>query len=330
MAQGYNVTIQVHVSGNLIFKGFIGEGQASGDMWRVGCIHPSTNLTLVFENAVGVCNESVGHVQIVSKYQRSDKKIMTRVTSFSRMFSSNKWDVCATFDQEAACVFQARALLSKGYKNVMDFESGIDKNLIKFLRRYSTFTKGDPNSVVLPKSMDYYPNFMYFFRRSLLVQRDGISDDESAYYRQLMSKIPTSDALKMIKPSLVAFHYQGDIYPVELDTSSLSPEFILVLDSFHNVLLWRGPSVAEWIKEGLHEKEEYAFFKQSIHDAESYADSLMVRLPTPQFKETDYGCSQERILLHYVNPSQHGTVITERINYEFFFKTLCKFIVRSE
>lgn len=330
LAQGYNAKVQVRTSPNLIYRGIVGEGRAYGTGWKIGSIMPHTNLTVLLENTPGVSNGSFGHVQIITQYQQSNKRILTRVTSFSRMFSSDRPQLCGTFDQEAACVFQARALLAKGFQNVLDFESGIDKNLLRFLRRYSNFVRGDPDSVKLPEAMSYYPNFMYFFRRSLLVQKDGISEDESAYFRIMLYKLPTGEAIKMIKPPLISFHYQGNVVPVELDAASLDPEAILVLDSFHNVLLWRGAYVSNWIQEGLHEKEEYAFFKQAISDASEYAHSLLDRLPVPQFKETDEGRSQARILLHYVNPSLHGAVITEKIDYDLFYKTLCRYIVKNE
>lgn len=330
MKTGFDVKIQVKTSTNLSFKGIIGEGKPYGTGWRVGSVIPSTNLTILLENTTSAKDGTCGHVQIITQYSRSDRKIISRITTFSRMFSRDKSKMDMSFDQEAACVFQARAFISKGFQNVMDFESAIDKNLIRFTKRYGTYEKGNPESVFLPDSMSYYPNFMFFFRRSLLVQKDGVSQDESAYFRILIYKLRTSEAIKMIKPALIAFHYQGDITPVELDINSLNPESLLVLDSFHNILLWRGEYVSNWIKEGLHEKEEYSFFKNAISQATEYSVSLRDRLPVPQYKETDEGQSQARILLHYVNPGQQGVLNTEKIDYEKFYNTLCRFIVKND
>lgn len=327
---GFNVKIQVKTSQNIVFKGFIGDGRPLGSGWRVGSLLPCSNLTLLFENNLESKNESFGYVQIVSQYQRSDRKLMTKVTTFNRMFSDDRYKVFQSFDQEASCVFQSRAFISKDYQNILDFEAAIDKNLIKFTKKYGSYEKNNPMSVVLPDSMSYYPNFMFFFRRSLLVQKDGISNDESAYFKLLLYKLKPSEAIKMIKPSLIAFHYQGDISPVELDTSNLNPESLLVLDSFHNVLLWRGKYVSDWIREGLHENPEYNFFKDAINEATSYSLSLLDRIPVPQYKDTCEGMSQERILLHYVNPSQQGVLNTEKIDYSKFYETLCRFIVRNE
>ena len=291
---------------------------------------PRTNLTILLENTPSAKDQEFGYVQIITQYQRSDKRIITKVTTFSRMFTNSGPRVIEGFDQEAACVFQARAFLMKNFQNIFDFENTIDKTLIKFTKRYGSFLKNVPSSVSLPDSMAYFPNFMFFFRRSLLVQKDGISNDESAYFKILLYKLKTEDAIKMIKPSLISFHYQGDITPVELDASSLNPECILVLDSFHNVLLWYGKYAADWIKEGLEKKPEFSFFKEIIEEAKDYSLSLLDRIPVPQYKETVEGKSQERILLHYVNPSQKGVLNTEKIDYGKFYETLCRFIVRSE
>lgn len=327
---GFNVKIQVKTSHNLTVKGILGEGKSYGAGWKVGSIYPKTNLTILFENTLTARPEEFGYVQIITQYHRSDRKILTRVTSFSRMFTNEKERIAASFDQEAACVFQARAFLMRNFQNVYDFESAIDKTLIRFMKKYGSYLKENPSSVTLPDSMAYFPNFMFFFRRSLLVQTDGISNDESSYFKLLLFKLITEDAIKMIKPSLMSFHYQGDIVPVELDISSLNPECILVLDSFHNVLLWKGKYVADWIREGLDQKPEFSFFKEVIEESKEYSLSLLDRIPVSQYKETNEGKSQERILLHYINPSQPGVLNTERIDYGKFYETLCRFIVRSE
>lgn len=330
LKMGFNAKVQIKTSHNLVVKGVLGEGRPFGEGWKVGSILPRTNLTVLFENTPTSRPNDFGYVQIITQYQKSDRRMALRVTTFSRMFTDDRTRVIASFDQEAACVFQARAFLMKSYLNILDFESAIDKALIRFIRRYGTFVRDNPDSVTLPDSMSYYPNFMYFFRRSLLVQKDGISNDESTYFRILLYKLKTEDAIKMIKPSLISFHYQGDINPVELDTTSLNPECMLVLDTFHNVLFWKGKYVENWINEGLDKQPEYEFFKNTIEEAKNYSLSLLDRVPVPQYKETVEGKSQERILLHYVNPSQEGVLHTEKIDYKRFYQTLCRFIVRTE
>ncbi len=328
---GFDARTQVQTSHNVVFSGIVGNGMTDGSKWRLGSINQYTNLTILLENNKFSIPDKLGYVQILTQYARSDRKIILRATTFARRFSGDENLIRMGFDQEAACVFQARAFITKGYNNVMDFESAIDKNLIKFVRRYGMFDKNDPTSVRLPLSMAYFPNFMFFFRRSLLVQKDGISHDESAYFKALIFSLSVPDAVKMIKPALIAFNYQeSEPIPVELDVSSLNPESFLVLDSFHNVLLWKGRYVSEWMKNNLHKNPEYKHLAIAFECAEKYSLSLRNRLPVPQYKITEDGESQARILLHYVNPSQQGIIDTEKIDYNKFYDTLCRAVVRQD
>lgn len=330
LKMGFNAEIQVITSPNLAYKATLGDGKAFGKGWKVGSILPRSNISFLFENTPSANNNDFGYIQIITKYQRSDKKIVIKITSLSRMFSNDIKLISDGFDQEAACVFQARMVCLKDYLIPNDAEIAIDKVLIKFVRRYGNFLKDSPSSVTLPASMSYFPNFMFFFRRSVLIQRDGISPDERAYYKILLFKLMIGDAIKLIKPSLISYHYQGNRFPVELDTKSLSPYNILVLDSFHNVLIWRGFYVADWIDKKCHEDPEYAFFKDVINSVDDYVLSLMDRVPVPLYRETNEGGSQERILLYYINPSQNEITNTDKIDYARFYDSLCKLVVRSE
>lgn len=328
---GFNAKTQVQTSHNVAFRGIVGSGKAESGKWRLGSIGRTTNLTVLLDKNEFSVNGKRGYVQILTQYTRSDRRIVLRATTFGRLFSSNEEAVSSSFDQVTACVFQARAFIAKGYQNVMDFESAIDKNLIKFVRRYSVFSKNVPNSVMLPASMAYFPNFMYFFRRSLLVQTDGISQDESAYFKLFIFNLDAYDAIKMIKPALISFNYQkNEPFAVELDVSSLRPETFLVLDSFHNVLLWKGSHVSEWIKNDIHKNPDYKHIGVAWECAQNYSLSLCDRLPVPQYKVTEEGESQARILLHYVNPGEQGIIDSEKIDYNKFYDTLCRTVVRQE
>lgn len=329
LSQGFNSKIIVRTSKNLKFTGVIGMGKSSNVGWRIGSLFPNTNLTVLLSQTPEAKHEDFGYVQIITQYQRSDKKLVVRVTTFARMFSDNKEDCVNSFDQEAVTVFQARFLLLKKYDEVKDCERMIEKNLIRFVRAFGKFSKGAPGSLRIPDSMSYYPNFMFFFKRSLLVQTEDVSKDEAVYFKNLLYREKVDDALKMIKPALNSYHYENGVMPVELDTKSLQPDVLLVLDTLHNVVVSRGSYVATWIKEGYHEKEEYASLKEVIEQSEDYARELCNRLPTPQFCITEENKSQQRILHHYVNPSASG-VITENISFDKFFEALSNVVVTSD
>ncbi|KAF9761538.1 Protein transport protein SEC23 [Nosema granulosis] len=330
LTQGFNAKVVVKTSKNLKYNGVLGMGKSGPQGWKLGAIFPSTNITLLLSQTPEAVHQDFGYVQIITQYQRSDRKLVVRVTTFARMFSDIKEEVVNGFDQEAVAVFQARFLLMKKYEEVKDCERMIDKNLIRFAKAFGKYSKGHPGSLVLPESMAYYPNFMFFFKRSLLVQTENVSIDESVYFKNLLYREKVDDALKLIKPTLISYNYETGVSAVELDSKSLQPDVILVLDTFHNVVIWKGSYVSLWIKEGYHEQEEYSSLKEIIEQSKALADDLCKRVPTPQFCITEENKSQQRILHHYVNPSASGTVITENISFDKFFDALSKVVVSSE
>ncbi|CAD25989.1 PROTEIN TRANSPORT PROTEIN SEC23 HOMOLOG (COPII COAT) [Encephalitozoon cuniculi GB-M1] len=328
LVQGFNAKMHVKTSKNLEYKGVIGQGRSFGGSWRMGSMFPSTNISLLFDKKPDAKHGEFGYVQLITQYQRSDKRLLVKVTTFARMFTDSREDVIYGFDQEAVAVFQARFLLLKKYEEIKDCERMIDKNLIRFTKTFARYDKGEPSSLALPDSMAYYPNYMFFFRRSLLVQTGNNSPDETTYYSTLLYNQRVSDALKLIKPTLISYHYQGGVEAVEVDSKSLEPDVILVLDTFHNVVVWRGEYVAQWVREGYHEQAEYEFLKDILKSSEERARLLCnERLPTPQFCITEQNKSQQRILHHYVNPSGGGSIITENINYEKFEEALRRVVV---
>lgn len=328
---GFNVKINVKTSPNLSLNKIIGEGKSVGNYTTVGSILPMHNYSIVFDaNDVSIPN-TYGHVQIITTYHKSDRTIVTKVTSFSRLLTNDVNYQMSSFDWQASAILQARLLISKNFEQVLDLETSIDKHLIKFTRKYANYTKNNPDSVTFTPSFSEYVKFVFFLRRSVVVQSEGISFDEFAYFKYLLYKLSIEDALKLIKPMLVQFHYQGSVNEVPLDLSSLNSQSMLVLDSFHDILLWYGQDVQEWIKQNLQDKPEFSFFKESLESAKVYAGTLKEeRLPTPQYNETAAGKSKERVLLTYVNPGGSNAIRTQRIDYEKFFKTLAKHVTSSD
>ncbi|KAK1350515.1 GTPase-activating protein S23 [Hamiltosporidium tvaerminnensis] len=324
---GFNARLKVLSSKNLVFKGVLGLGASQPSTHKINYLRSTTNLTLLFENGVVQAGEK-GFIQLLMQYVRPDGRLILRVTSLLREFDdSHSKDVKESFDQEAAVVLISRMI--SGVEDDMDLIRRIDRGLIRFVKKFGSFIKGDLESVCLPDNMVYYPNFIYFLRRSLIVQRETSSPDENAYYRNLVMRERVNECMTMIVPTLISFHYQGEIKPVEMDSKSLKDDCILLLDTFHNVVLWRGESIASWIKEGYHLKEDFKYFKEILDEAETKAKSLVnERFPTPQFVVCDRYGSQERILLAKVNPSlKNSVVVTDDIDFETFYKHLCKIVV---
>lgn len=65
----------------------------------------------------------------------------------------------------------------------------------------------------------------------------------------------------MIRPSLVRYAMDREPDAVPLDSTSVLPDAILVLDSFFHVVLFYGEHIAAWKAAGYDEMPEYAAFK---------------------------------------------------------------------
>merc|ERR1711868_196389 len=124
------------------------------------------------------------------------------------------------------------------------------------------YRKDDVTSFNLSQELSIFPQFMYHLRRSNFLQTFNASPDETAYYRTIISRENTMNSLVMIQPALLQYTFdEGPPQPVLLDSASLKPNVILLLDSFFHVVIWRGETIQAWYEAGYQEKEEYANFK---------------------------------------------------------------------
>ncbi len=57
----------------------------------------------------------------------------------------------------------------------------------------------------------------------------------------------------MFQPQLVSYSFSG-VEPALLDVSSIQPERILLLDAYFYVVIFHGTTVAQWRKEGYHQR----------------------------------------------------------------------------
>jgi len=127
----------------------------------------------------------------------------------------------------------------------------------------------------------------------------------------------------MIQPTLMSYTFDTPPQPVLLDSVSIKPDVILLLDTFFHILIFHGETVAQWRKAGYQEQEGYENFKELLEapqaDAqvfkclsflrENYTPSstfqelLLDRAPIPRYVVCDQGGSQARFLLSKLNPS---------------------------
>merc|ERR1711951_85079 len=67
-----------------------------------------------------------------------------------------------------------------------------------------------------------------------------------------------------IQPILYSYSFSGPPEPVLLDTSSIQPDRILLMDTFFQILIFHGETIAQWRAAGYQHQPEYANFKQLL------------------------------------------------------------------
>merc|ERR1711953_298951 len=145
-----------------------------------------------------------------------------------------------------------------------------------------------------------------------------------------------------IQPALLQYSFdEGPPQPVLLDSASLKPDVILLLDAFFHVVIWRGEKVQAWYDAKYQEKEEYANFKALLQaPAEDAKQILNDRFPVPRYIQTNAGGSQARFLTSKVNPStthnnaggfggESSVVLTDDVSLKVFMEHLIKLAVQS-
>ena len=114
--------------------------------------------------------------------------------------------------------------------------------------------------------------------------------------------------------------------PVLLDSTSIQPTHILLLDTFFHILIFHGETIAEWRKAGYQDQEGYENFAALLEQPKEDArvcwtlrsdmatangilkqDLITDRFPLPRFIVCDAGGSQARFLLSKLNPSTTHT-----------------------
>lgn len=322
--------------------------------WRLASLDQTTTVGVFFEIMTSKKQESAGladgaagqtfYIQFITKYLNGQTgRTHCRVTTITRQWAEggNLASLISGFDQEAAAVIVARLATHK-MEAEEDFDATrwLDRTLIRVASRFGDYRKDDPTSFTLQPQLEYLPQFMFNLRRSQFVQVFGNSPDETAYCRVLLNRETTNDAISMIQPALQAYSMDSaEAVPVMLDVASVTPDRVLLLDSYFTVVVWYGSTVAQWRKADFHLQEEYAHLKPLIEEPLQEADSIIKkRFPIPHFVNCDQNGSQARFLLAKLNPSsthnnQSGmsaeVIMTDDVSLQVFTDHLKKLAVQS-
>ena len=180
------------------------------------------------------------------------------------------------------------------------------------------------------------------------------------FFSHILGSEDCNNTLIMIQPTLMSFKPEQDPEPTLLDSVSIAPDVVLLLDTFFHVLIWHGETVAAWRKAGYHEQEGYEhikaqmekpvgdaavshFYKPKIERPPSDGflphpqsqELIADRFPIPRYIVCDAGGSQARFLLSKLNPStthmsggygqgQGQAIFTDDVSLQIFMEHLKK------
>lgn len=94
-----------------------------------------------------------------------------------------------------------------------------------------------------------------------------------------------------------------------LDSASVSPDTILLLDTFFHVVVFHGEKIAMWRDQGYQDHAEHIHFKQLLIAPQTDAQRIMdQRFPVPRYIVCDQHKSEARFVIAKLNPSlTHNT-----------------------
>ena len=328
----------------LISDAIIGEGNTVE--WSLGGINPSSTYTFFLD-----CNDQIKEgksaiFQLLTTYVAGDRSLRLRVSTISRRVSNSLEtsnaleEIGNSFDQEAAAVLIGRVCVNNNFKGEDSKESlkWIDKTLIHLMSKFAKYTKDNPNTFKLTSKFNFFPQFMFYLRRSSFIQSFNESPDESTYYKYLLLGESVQNCTVMLQPLLFEYTAENPSpTPVYLDLNSLKNNCVLLLDTFFHVVVWHGIDVMKWREEGYQDQEGYENIKQMLEEPQDYAQNILEeRLPTPRFVSCDSGSGQERLLKSTVNPSSESKNLhkeegffSDDVDLKIFMDSLKKLSVSS-
>ncbi len=366
LLMGFNGSLEILTSKELKISGLIGPAVSAkkssssvGDSevgigntcsWKLCATSPNLTYATFFDvantsSSAIVQAQSQGMIQYLTHYQHASGTYRLRVTTVGRkLCSGGDPSISGSFDQEAAAVLMSRIAVFKAeVDDGPDIIRWTDRMLIRLCQKFADYHKDDPASFRLAPNFSLYPQFMFHLRRSQFLQVFNNSPDETAFYRHVLTREDVTNSLIMIQPTLTAFGIGQEPEPVLLDSVSIKPDRILLLDTFFHILIYHGETIAAWRKEGYQDDPEYEDFKSTLEEPRQEAAELLVdRFPLPRFIDTEAGGSQARFLLSRLNPSNSyqntgdayggavvdsAIVLTDDVSLQTFMQHLTKLAV---
>eukprot|EP00559_Dactyliosolen_fragilissimus_P000819 CAMPEP_0184868204 /NCGR_PEP_ID=MMETSP0580-20130426/29550_1 /TAXON_ID=1118495 /ORGANISM="Dactyliosolen fragilissimus" /LENGTH=731 /DNA_ID=CAMNT_0027368953 /DNA_START=440 /DNA_END=2635 /DNA_ORIENTATION=- len=338
-------------------------GIGGTNAWSLGGLDPNTTVAVYFDVA-NTSNAPIPegkrrYIQFLTKYLHSSGKTRLRATTICGPWTNltpqmadpqqqnqqqgemqpDLTPIKMGFDQEAAAVLTARLAVHRTEsEDPADVLRWVDRSLIRLCTKYGDYMVDDPNSFRLDPRFSLYPQFMFHLRRSQFLQLFNSSPDEAAYYRYVLGRENTTNSLVMIQPTLLSYSFDGPPQPALLDSESVRPDAILLLDTFFHVVVFHGETIAAWREQKYHESEEHAAFRNLLEAPQGDAQAIMdSRFPVPRYIVCDQHKSEARFLMAKLNPSaSHNSeggggvqVFTDDVSLRVFMEHLMKLAVQS-
>ncbi|CAD5233025.1 unnamed protein product [Bursaphelenchus xylophilus] len=365
LKMAFNATMEIKLSAGLKVEGALGccasvgvrnpivsdneVGIGGTCQWKFCSLTPRNTVALLLEisaqHGSAMPQGSRAVVQFVTQYQHADGRKRIRVTTTARHWAdmtTQQPQIAYGFDQDAAAVLMARlaSFRASNENDSPDTMRWLDRSLIRLIQKFSEFHANDPNSLKINERFQAYPQFMFHMRRSQFLQVFNNSPDETAYYRHILFVENVGESTSMIQPMLYSYSFNGPPEPVLLDTTSIQPDKILLMDDYFHVLIYHGQTIDQWKRANYHEDPQYATFKQLLEAPVEDAQQLLAeRFPVPRYIQTQHEGSQARFLLSKVNPSithnsyqsQDGSaaVFTDDVSFQVFTDHLRKLVVQG-
>ena len=326
--------ISLRRKNNLVSNNEIGEGGTY--MWKLGTLTSKTCFAFFFQ----VSDEqkaqpgSAFSIQFITRYRHGNMGIRKRVTTAARRWVGNQSpEIAAGFDQEAAASVMARLAIDRAEKcQARDVIRWLDDGLVRFASKFGDYVQEDPSSFRLLSNFSLYPQFMYYLRRSQFIDVFNSTPDETAFFRLMLNREGVVGSLIMIQPTLLEYSFDGPPIPVLLDVRSISPDVILLFDSYFHVVIHYGSKIARWRKLGYDKDPNHENLRKLLEAPELDAEQLVAeRIPAPKIIKCDQHGSQARFLLAKLNPSvthnstyTHGSdiIFTDDLSLQVFIDHL--------
>ncbi|KAK9160590.1 hypothetical protein Syun_006931 [Stephania yunnanensis] len=292
-------------------------GRGGTCLWKLGTLTNKTCIAFFFQlgDEKKIQLGSAFFIQFKTRYRHGNGSIRQRVTTVARRWvGAHSPEIAAGFDQEAAASVVARLAIHRAETcYARDVIRWLDDTLIQFASKFGDYVEEDSSSFQLSSNFSLYPQFMYHLRRSQFITVFNCSPDETAFFSLMLNREGVVGSLIMIQPTLFQYSFEGPPVPVLLDISSISPDVILLFDSYFYVVIHYGSKIVQWKKLGFDKDPNHESLRKLLEAPEIDAEQLVAdRIPVPKLIKCDQHSSQARFLLAKLNPSiTQNSVFTE-------------------